>query len=106
MFLPIGIGGGAQTAVVRRDSKPRTASPRLPAPAESSAGSSRADFNKTCRSWEVPEVGETAVLERGRQDEPVNVSLAELTGKSINEAFSSSTNVMPLNTFSWKTVVK
>lgn len=50
--------------VVRRHSKPRKASPRLPVLAESSAGWSRADFNKICESWEVPEVGETAVKER------------------------------------------
>lgn len=52
------------------------------------------------KSRQVPEVRETAVLNRGKQDEPVNGSLAELTGKSINEAFRSSTNAMPLNTFS------
>lgn len=91
---------------MRRDSKPRRASPQLPVQHwESSAGRSRPDFNKACKSWEVPAVGETAVRRRGGQDEPVNVSLAELAGKSINEAFSSSANVMLLNTFSWETVV-
>lgn len=51
-------------------------------------------------------MGETAVFERGRRDEPVNGGLAEPTGESINDAFSSSTNEMSLNAFSWKTVVK
>lgn len=46
--------------------------------------------------------GVPKVLERGKRDEPVNVSLAELPAKAVNEAFSRSTNGTPLSQFQGK----